>query len=154
MGHEVQELDASDPDSDIPDELQFILAGQVDDGDGDTLSYRPPSRLLLQRSDTSLGPPMLELFVEQLRNVFRTPAKVDFRYGVEVPPLWPMPKIPGLRVDASSSQVMDDDRGSSLEDSPFEKTGRRSSVSSDSVFGYDDQAPLVPIISSRFLCSV
>jgi serine/arginine repetitive matrix protein 2 len=34
-----------------------------------------------------------------------------------------------------------DDRGSSLEDSLFEKTGRRSSVSSDSVFGYDDHAP-------------
>jgi len=34
----VDELDASDPDSDIPDELQNILAKQYED---DTLSYRP-----------------------------------------------------------------------------------------------------------------
>jgi hypothetical protein len=82
MGHKVQELDASDPDSDIPDELLFILARQLDDGDA--LSYRAPPRLLLQRSDASLGPPILELFVEQLENVFRMPAKVDFRYGFEL----------------------------------------------------------------------
>ncbi|KAF5333934.1 hypothetical protein D9758_018161 [Tetrapyrgos nigripes] len=36
----VDELDASDPDSDIPDELQNILARRHED---DTLSYRPPS---------------------------------------------------------------------------------------------------------------
>jgi hypothetical protein len=38
--------------------------------------------------------------------------------------------------------IMDDDRGSSMEDSLFEKTGRRSTESSsDSVFGYDHHAP-------------
>jgi hypothetical protein len=159
------ELDGSDPDSDIPDELQFILAGQVDDGDGDTLSYRPPPRLLPQHSAASLSSPMVEppifraqlideednrmdvdegdgmseeeaevdtdtkksfdftgeikklnesgasdrrSFVEQLEHAFRTPAKVDFKYGfelgVEVPPLPPMPKNLGLRVDASRSR--------------------------------------------------
>jgi hypothetical protein len=36
--YEVQQLDPSDHDSDIPDELQFIFGGQLDDGD--TLSYR------------------------------------------------------------------------------------------------------------------
>ncbi|THU90173.1 hypothetical protein K435DRAFT_864575, partial [Dendrothele bispora CBS 962.96] len=36
----VDELDASDPDSDIPDELQNILAKQYED---DTLSYRVPN---------------------------------------------------------------------------------------------------------------
>jgi serine/arginine repetitive matrix protein 2 len=47
-------------------------------------------------------------FVEQLENVFRTPAKVDFRYGfglgADVPPLPPMRKLPGLVVDTLSSR--------------------------------------------------
>ena len=41
-------------------------------------------------------------FVEQLENAFRTPAKIDFRYGFELeapPPLPPLPKLPGLRGD-------------------------------------------------------
>lgn len=38
--------------------------------------------------------------------------------------------------------IMDDDRGSSMEDSMFEKTGRRSQESEDySVFGYHHRAP-------------
>ncbi|KAJ7620088.1 hypothetical protein FB45DRAFT_839417 [Roridomyces roridus] len=37
--------------------------------------------------------------------------------------------------------IMDEERRSSMEDSLFEKTGHRSSMSSDSVFGYDDHNP-------------
>jgi hypothetical protein len=41
-GYEAQELDASDPDSDIPDELQVILASGGHSPVDDTLSFRPP----------------------------------------------------------------------------------------------------------------
>jgi serine/arginine repetitive matrix protein 2 len=55
------------------------------------------------------------------------------------------------RTSYNFDSIMDDDRGSSLEDSLFEKTGHRSaSESSDSVFGYDDRAPagaLLPPLS-------
>jgi hypothetical protein len=40
-GYEAQELDASDPDSDIPDELQVILASGGHSPVDDTLSFRP-----------------------------------------------------------------------------------------------------------------
>ncbi|KAF8060726.1 hypothetical protein FPV67DRAFT_304096 [Lyophyllum atratum] len=173
----VPELDASDPDSDVPGELRDILANQSDDGD--TMSY-------CDDHDTSIvgspiesdmpspsGPPILELptfqahliddeenhadldggnsseedstkksfdftgeikmlnesggsdrasFVEQLENAFRTPAKVDLRYGfasallnVEVPPV---PKLPAhLSSDSSqSSSGLDSYSGSGLAD--------------------------------------
>ncbi|KAJ7459292.1 hypothetical protein FB451DRAFT_1046300 [Mycena latifolia] len=45
----------------------------------------------------------------------------------------------GLRNRSSFDSIMDEERRSSMEDSLFEKTGHRSSMSSDSVFGYDDQ---------------
>ncbi|KAI0064426.1 hypothetical protein BV25DRAFT_322323 [Artomyces pyxidatus] len=41
----------------------------------------------------------------------------------------------------SFDSVIDDDRRSSMEDSIFEKTGYRTSVSSESVFGHDDSYP-------------
>lgn len=41
---------------------------------------------------------------------------------------------------ASFDSIMDDDQRSSMEDSLFDKTGHRSSVSSESVFGYDDSS--------------
>ncbi|KAJ7126033.1 hypothetical protein C8R44DRAFT_733950 [Mycena epipterygia] len=44
----------------------------------------------------------------------------------------------GLRNRSSYDSIMDEERRSSMEDSLFEKTGHRSSMSSDSVFGYDD----------------
>ncbi|KAJ6511227.1 hypothetical protein DFH09DRAFT_999601 [Mycena vulgaris] len=47
----------------------------------------------------------------------------------------------GLRNRSSFDSIMDDERRSSMEDSLFEKTGHRSSMSSDSVFGYDDHNP-------------
>ncbi|RDB27260.1 hypothetical protein Hypma_004359 [Hypsizygus marmoreus] len=61
----VAELDASDPDSDIPDELQYILHNQSDDGD--TMSFRENMEEFLPGSppDSPLPipsePPMLEL---------------------------------------------------------------------------------------------
>jgi hypothetical protein len=39
---------------------------------------------------------------------------------------------------SSFDSIMDEDQRSDTEDSLFDKTGHRSSVSSDSVFGYDD----------------
>ncbi|KAJ6514305.1 hypothetical protein C8R47DRAFT_962300 [Mycena vitilis] len=42
-GYEEQELDASDPDSDIPNELQAILSSCGQSPIDDTLSFRPPS---------------------------------------------------------------------------------------------------------------
>jgi len=39
---------------------------------------------------------------------------------------------------SSFDSILDEDRRSDAEDSLFDKTGHRSSVSSDSVFGYDD----------------
>ncbi|KAJ7667434.1 hypothetical protein B0H17DRAFT_254379 [Mycena rosella] len=44
----------------------------------------------------------------------------------------------GLRNRSSFDSIIDEERRSSMEDSLFEKTGHRSSMSSDSVFGYDD----------------
>ncbi|RDB16264.1 hypothetical protein Hypma_003001 [Hypsizygus marmoreus] len=61
----VAELDASDPDSDIPDELQYILHNQSDDGD--TMSFHEDMEESLPGSppDSPLPipsePPMLEL---------------------------------------------------------------------------------------------
>ncbi|KAJ7058075.1 hypothetical protein C8F01DRAFT_1149410 [Mycena amicta] len=46
-----------------------------------------------------------------------------------------------FRNHSSYDSIMDEGRGSSMEDSLFEKTGHRSSMSSDSVFGYDDHHP-------------
>ncbi|KAF7339245.1 hypothetical protein MVEN_02002300 [Mycena venus] len=43
-----------------------------------------------------------------------------------------------LRNRSSFDSIIDEERRSSMEDSLFEKTGHRSSMSSDSVFGYDD----------------
>ncbi|KAJ7088519.1 hypothetical protein B0H15DRAFT_841620 [Mycena belliarum] len=45
----------------------------------------------------------------------------------------------GFRNRSSFDSIMDEERRSSMEDSLFEKTGHRSSMSSDSVFGYDDR---------------
>jgi serine/arginine repetitive matrix protein 2 len=47
----------------------------------------------------------------------------------------------GVRNRSSFDSILDDERRSSTEDSLFEKTGHRSSMSSDSVFGYDDHHP-------------
>lgn len=56
--HAAPELDANDPDSDIPDELQFILSGQSDEESmrslDDTLSFRPDAP---KTSPPSLGLP-------------------------------------------------------------------------------------------------
>jgi hypothetical protein len=46
-----------------------------------------------------------------------------------------------LRNHSSFDSILDDDRRSSMNDSLFDKTGNRSSMSSDSVFGYDDHHP-------------
>ncbi|KAJ7234518.1 hypothetical protein B0H12DRAFT_1204744 [Mycena haematopus] len=46
-----------------------------------------------------------------------------------------------LRNRSSYDSIIDEERRSSMEDSLFEKTGHRSSMSSDSVFGYDDHNP-------------
>ncbi|KAJ6577467.1 hypothetical protein B0H19DRAFT_561509 [Mycena capillaripes] len=46
-----------------------------------------------------------------------------------------------LRNRSSFDSIIDEERRSSMEDSLFEKTGHRSSMSSDSVFGYDDHHP-------------
>ncbi|KAG6914161.1 hypothetical protein DXG01_002005 [Tephrocybe rancida] len=134
------ELDASDPDSDIPDELQSILFNQSDNGD--VMSYRYVDQDDLDASfagstpgSEAPGPPVLDLptfraqlfgeeenradisadmdaissdedgakkpfdftgeikklhetggsdrhsFVEQMENAFRTPAKINLRYG-------------------------------------------------------------------------
>ncbi|KAG0697268.1 hypothetical protein DFH29DRAFT_160061 [Suillus ampliporus] len=155
-----QELDASDPDSDIPDELQVILSSSDHEVD-DTLSFNPnptiahpplPSPGLppemplpspkgsvteapvfraqvideddhhadieetgmsseddtkksfdftgeLQKLNESGGSDRLS-FVEQLENAFRTPAKIDLRYDLDlqlgVPPV---PKIPSLQAE-------------------------------------------------------
>ncbi|KAF9457373.1 hypothetical protein BDZ94DRAFT_1175700 [Collybia nuda] len=69
-GYDIPELDASDPDSDIPDELQLILSNQSDEGD--TLSFRedpiaslpgsPPEAPLPLPSDS----PMLDLPIFRL----------------------------------------------------------------------------------------
>ncbi|KAG5641013.1 hypothetical protein DXG03_006381 [Asterophora parasitica] len=62
-GYAVPELDASDPDSDIPDELQHILSNQSDDGD--TMSYHDDYDLSMPSSpvlaEAHSGPPVLEL---------------------------------------------------------------------------------------------
>ncbi|KAF5376919.1 hypothetical protein D9615_007315 [Tricholomella constricta] len=163
-GYAVPELDASDPDSDIPDELQHILSNQSDDGD--TMSYHDDHDVSLPTSpvepESPSGPPVLELptfhakliddeenhadidaasnssdedytkksfdftgeiqklnesgasdrrsFVEQLENAFRTPAKIDLRYGlgntllsVDVPPVPKLPIHLGMDSSASSS---------------------------------------------------
>ncbi|KAJ6619274.1 hypothetical protein B0H10DRAFT_2216971 [Mycena sp. CBHHK59/15] len=47
----------------------------------------------------------------------------------------------GLRNRSSFDSIIDEEHRSSMEDSLFEKTGHRSSMSSDSVFGYDDHNP-------------
>ncbi|KAJ6505350.1 hypothetical protein C8R45DRAFT_861122 [Mycena sanguinolenta] len=46
-----------------------------------------------------------------------------------------------LRDRSSYDSIIDEEQRSSMEDSLFEKTGHRSSMSSDSVFGYDDHHP-------------
>ncbi|KAJ7115597.1 hypothetical protein C8R43DRAFT_1038570 [Mycena crocata] len=46
-----------------------------------------------------------------------------------------------LHHQSSYDSIIDEERRSSMEDSLFEKTGHRSSMSSDSVFGYDEQHP-------------
>ncbi|KAG6916979.1 hypothetical protein DXG01_004408 [Tephrocybe rancida] len=176
------ELDASDPDSDIPDELQNILSNQSDDED--TMSYRyidqddPDASFVGSTTGSEAsGPPVLDLptfraqlideeenhadidadvdaissdedntkksfdftgeikklnetggsdrhsFVEQLENAFRTPAKIDLRYGfpssllsVEIPPV---PKLPAhliKQTSQSSSSAFDSYSGSGLVD--------------------------------------
>ena len=45
------------------------------------------------------------------------------------------------RTSYDFDSIMDDDRGSSMEDSLFEKTGRRSADSDDLVFGFAGRAP-------------
>ncbi|KIK67170.1 hypothetical protein GYMLUDRAFT_69362 [Collybiopsis luxurians FD-317 M1] len=59
----------------------------------------------------------------------------------------PLPSISASPQGSSYSEsrtsydsIMDDDQRSSMEDSLFDKTGHRSSVSSESVFGYDDSS--------------
>jgi serine/arginine repetitive matrix protein 2 len=42
---------------------------------------------------------------------------------------------------SSFDSILDNDRRSSMDDSLFDKTGQRSSMSSDSVFGDDEQHP-------------
>ncbi|KAJ7859170.1 hypothetical protein B0H14DRAFT_636132 [Mycena olivaceomarginata] len=49
-GYEVQELDASDPDSDIPDELQVILASGGHSPVDDTLSFLSTAHVASARS--------------------------------------------------------------------------------------------------------
>ncbi|KAG6865214.1 hypothetical protein C0991_004415 [Blastosporella zonata] len=175
------ELDVSDPDSDIPDELQNILSGQSDDGD--TMSFRDVNQ---ESPDVSFvgstiehellsDPPVLELptfraqlideeeneaildadvdamssdedntkksfdftgeikklnesvgsdrqsFVAQLEEAFRTPAKINLRYGfssltVEIPPV---PKLPAHLLSESSkssSSAFDSYSGSGIAD--------------------------------------
>ncbi|KAF8878425.1 hypothetical protein BD779DRAFT_1663807 [Infundibulicybe gibba] len=79
------ELDASDPDSDIPDELQVILAGQFEDGSvEDTMSYRlpPPSPGCPPEAPLPAvvsGPPVLDLpiFHAQLIDEDQNHADID-----------------------------------------------------------------------------
>ncbi|GLB36845.1 hypothetical protein LshimejAT787_0311320 [Lyophyllum shimeji] len=163
-GYAVPELDASDPDSDVPGELRDLLSNQSDDGD--TMSYHdhhdaalvgsPIKSDLPMPSEEELAPelPSFHLvddednhadieaggnsseedntkksfdftgeirklnesgasdrrsFVEQLESAFRTPAKIDLRYGfgsflgVDVPPV---PKVPaGLSGESSQSST-------------------------------------------------
>ncbi|KAF8872637.1 hypothetical protein BD779DRAFT_1572174 [Infundibulicybe gibba] len=47
----------------------------------------------------------------------------------------------GNRSSFDFDSILDNDRRSSMDDSLFEKTGHRSSMSSDSVFGYDEAYP-------------
>ncbi|KAF8989390.1 hypothetical protein BDQ17DRAFT_1334106 [Cyathus striatus] len=105
-GYNVPELDTSDPDSDVPEELWYILSASESERDSiidDTLSYCggrnavgnespiSPSKDMIQISDVA---PRLDMPVE---NTFKMPAKVDLRYlkddllCIEVPPI---PKIP------------------------------------------------------------
>ncbi|KAF7437378.1 hypothetical protein PC9H_004217 [Pleurotus ostreatus] len=155
------ELDASDPDSDIPDELQVLLAGQSDLED--TMEF--PRSAITTASPPSLGgvlnvsaasdyPPFRahlvdeednhtdidagqsssddddtkksfdftgELkvlnesgasdrrsFVEQLENAFKTPAKLEFKFGeaflqVDVPPVPALPKLMHSQEETSQS---------------------------------------------------
>ncbi|KAJ6451363.1 hypothetical protein C8R47DRAFT_1229888 [Mycena vitilis] len=109
-GYEEQELDASDPDCDIPNELQAILSSCGQSPIDDTLSFRPPS------VHAQLPPPGL-------------------------PPHLPLPGSPSPSPTESHSNrssfdsILDEEQRSSMEDSLFEKTGHRSSMSGDSVFG-------------------
>ncbi len=64
-------------------------------------------------------------------------------------PLTSISASPSQSVDAkeignrtSFDSILDADRRSSMDDSLFEETGRRSSVSSASVFGYESHHPL------------
>ncbi|KAK6966568.1 hypothetical protein R3P38DRAFT_3515380 [Favolaschia claudopus] len=140
------ELDASDPDSDIPDELQVILASSLSSSGGqspsdDTMSFCPPAPLpspglpplpvVTSTTKTTGVPPPMQLpvlnfelidaeqngyvdvgamsgrsFVEQLENVFATPAKIDLRglLCMDVPP--PAPALPHtFRADVSGSST-------------------------------------------------
>jgi hypothetical protein len=72
-----------------------------------------------------------------------------FDHAVDLGPLTSISASPqsGLEVSgiaynhASYDSIMDDEQRSSLEDSLFEKTGHRYSISSDSVFGDDASHP-------------
>ena len=55
----------------------------------------------------------------------------------------------GIRERLSFDSILDNDRRSSMDDSIFDKTGNRSSVSSDSVFGYDEAN--VPSFSDQLM---
>jgi len=155
------ELDASDPDSDIPDELQVLLAGQSDLED--TMEF--PRSAITTASPPSLGgvlnvsaaseyPPFhahlideeenhadidagqsssddddtkksfdftgelkvlnesgasdRRSFVEQLENAFKTPAKLEFKFGeaflqVDVPPVPALPRLVHSHEETSQS---------------------------------------------------
>ncbi|KAF9560634.1 hypothetical protein CPC08DRAFT_466596 [Agrocybe pediades] len=151
------EIDASDPDSDVPDELRYILAGSSDRGSvvgeldnhdvADDTGHREevefghselPTSLALElppfptfqaslvdtdnkehqldladipsspsENDTnksfdftgelqklnSSGASDRRSFVEQLENAFRTPAKVDLRYALDLGDIPPVPTL-------------------------------------------------------------
>ncbi|KAL4261714.1 hypothetical protein AB1N83_006845 [Pleurotus pulmonarius] len=190
------ELDASDPDSDIPDELQVLLAGQSDLED--TMEF--PRSAITTASPPSLGgvlnvsaaseyPPFhahlideednhadidagqsssddddtkksfdftgelkvlnesgasdRRSFVEQLENAFKTPAKLEFKFGeaflqVDVPPVPALPRLIHSQEETSqsSSDLFDFDSNPSdqiidVKEPTF--TGSESQTNSDSL---------------------
>jgi len=73
-----------------------------------------------------------------------------FDHAVDLGPLTSISASPPDKVEISDSHsdhrtsfdsILDDEQRSSIEDSLFEKTGHRSSISSDSVFGEDNSHP-------------
>ena len=73
-----------------------------------------------------------------------------FDHAVDLGPLTSISASPPEKLDISDSHsdhrpsfdsILDDEQRPSIEDSLFEKTGHRSSISSDSVFGEDNSHP-------------